>query len=137
MNTHAAALIPLLLGAVALAGCESMAVTAFGVGASTGVSHTMNGIAYRTFTLPRAKVKLGAINAMARMGFKIGSERGKGSSETVLAKANDREIEVELESLSPTSTRMRTVVKQGLFYDSATAVEIILQTESALAHSPT
>lgn len=40
---------------------------------------------------------------------------------------------MELEAISPNITRMRTVAKKGpLFYDSATATEIILQTEKAL-----
>ncbi|MCK9283691.1 MAG: hypothetical protein M0P39_05350 [Rhodocyclaceae bacterium] len=125
----------LLASALVSGGCEPMAITAFGVGASTSVSHTLNGIAYRTFTLPSASVKGAASTALTRMGFKPESGRKEGTSEVLVAKANDREISIELEPLSPTSTRMRSVVKQGLFYDSATAVEIILQTEKVLARS--
>jgi hypothetical protein len=42
-------------------------------------------------------------------------------------------IEVEFEALTPKTTRMRVVAdSEGLIKDSATATEIILQTERAL-----
>lgn len=53
--------------------------------------------------------------------------------ELIQANTPDRQIEVELERISSNTTRMRTVAKNGpLFYDSATATEIILQTERML-----
>jgi hypothetical protein len=58
------------------------------------------------------------------------------STEVIKASATDREIEVELEPLTSNATRMRTVAKKGgLFYDSATSTEIILQTERVLNNS--
>lgn len=121
--------------AMALAGCESIAVTSFGVGASTAVSHSLTGIAYRTFTLPMANVAKGTQGALARMGFKVESAQKNGTGEVITASGSERAISIELERLSPTSTRMRAVVRQGVFYDSATATEIILQTEKLLAYS--
>ncbi|CAB1368227.1 DUF3568 family protein [Denitratisoma oestradiolicum] len=118
-----------------LTACEPMAITMFGVGAATSVAHTLNGIAYRTFTLPAANVKSGVMGAMTRMNFKILSARRSGTTETIVATAKDRDITIELESLSAMSTRMRSVVKEGMFYDSATAMEIILQTEKVLGNS--
>ena len=45
----------------------------------------------------------------------------------------DRQIEIVLEPLSPSSTRMRVIARNGsLLYDSATATEIVLQTERVL-----
>lgn len=118
---------PMLLG-----GCGTAALTAFGVGASTGVQHTLNGITYRTFTLPDAKVKGAAMLALSRMGIKA-TPLARGEPGNVIhARANERDIELTFESLSTNTTRMRATVKQGLFYDSATAYEIILQTEKAL-----
>ena len=38
-------------------------------------------------------------------------------------------------SVSPGTTRMRTVTRNGLFFDSATSTEIILQTERVLNKS--
>lgn len=125
-----------LLAAAALsAGCESMALTMFGVGASTGVSHTLNGTAYHTFTASSARVKGATITALGRMSIRVDSAKKAESGEIILATASDRKIEVEIESLSPNTTRMRTVARQGLFYDSATAMEIIFQTEKLLGNA--
>ncbi len=123
------------MAACVLAGCESLAVTAAGVGGSTGVSHALGGITYRTFTAPLPKVKTATMAALNRMQIKVDSAKKVEGSELIMAKATDRDIEIELESLSPTTTRMRTVAKKGLLYDSATATEIILQTERILGNA--
>lgn len=126
----------LVLAPLALvAGCEPLAVTAFGVGASTGVSHTLGGITYRTFTAPMPKVRGAMLAALSRMSIKVESSQKIEGGELIKANAADRKIEVELEALTPNTTRMRTVAKQGsMLYDSATAMEIILQTEKVLGN---
>lgn len=122
-----------ICGAVLLlGGCEAMAITAFGVGASTGVAQTLNGRAYRTFTAPVVEVKQATLAALTRMGIKVISSKRVANEEIIIAKAADREIEITLEILSPNSTRMRSVTRQGLFYDSATSLEIVLQTEKRM-----
>jgi hypothetical protein len=118
--------------AVTLAGCGAAALAAFGVGASAGVQHTLNGITYRTFTAPETKVKGADLLALTRMGIKVAPPGNGESGDLIRGKANDRDIELGFEALSSNTTRMRTVAKQGLFYDSATAYEIIIQTEKAL-----
>lgn len=120
---------------VAVSGCEPMAVTMFGIGASTGVQHTLNGTAYRTFTAPVARVRGATMSALGRMSIKVESAKKAGGGEQIVARAADRNIEVELEALSPNTTRMRTVARQGLFFDSATAMEIIFQTEKLLGNA--
>ncbi|MFA4968537.1 MAG: DUF3568 family protein [Sulfuritalea sp.] len=115
--------------ALLLGGCEAMAITAFGVGAATGVTQTLNGRAYRTFTAPVGDVKQATLAALNRMGIKVISSKRAGNEEVILARATDREIEITLEVLSPNSTRMRSVTTQGMVYDSATSLEIVLQTE--------
>lgn len=115
--------------ALLIGGCEAMAVTAFGVGAATGVTQTLNGRAYRTFTAPVGDVKQATLTALNLMGIKVISSKRNGNEEVILARATDREIEITLEVLSPNSTRMRSVTTQGLVYDSATSLEIVLQTE--------
>jgi hypothetical protein len=117
---------------LALNGCAPVAVTTFGVGASTGVSHTLTGITYRTFSVPATRVKGATLTALQRMSIKVTASSKVEGSEVIKATANNREIEVELEPLTPNTTRMRVTAKNGLFYDSATATEIILQTEKAL-----
>jgi hypothetical protein len=50
----------------------------------------------------------------------------------IKATANGRSIEIELDALTPNTTRMRTSVRNGLFMDAATGAEIIMQTERVL-----
>ena len=123
----------LALALCTLAGCEPFALTSFGVGASTAVSHSLNGITYRTFTATSQQVKQATVGALRRMGIPLdGTEQGP-EGETLRAKAADREIEILLEAISPNTTRMRVVARNGgIFFDSATATEIILQTERIL-----
>ena len=118
---------------VLLAGCEPLAVTASGVGTAAGVSETLNGITYRTFTAPQPRVHLAAMAALKRMGIKVESVKATDGSELIKAVATDRKIEIELDKISAKTTRMRAIAKNGmLFYDGATATEIILQTEKLL-----
>lgn len=124
-------IVALALSAM-FAGCAPLSFTAMGVGASTGVNHTLTGITYRTFTAPMPKVRSATLTALNRMGIKVGTRSKMERIEVINATATDREIEIQLEPLSPNTTRMRAVARNGLFYDSATATEIILQTEKAV-----
>lgn len=120
-----------------LSGCVPTALTAAGLGGGTAISHTLNGITYRTFTIPASKVKTATFTALNHMGIKVISngKLDKTDTDVIEAKANQRDIEVQLEPLSPNTTRMRVTAKSdGLFYDSATSTEIILQTERVLGN---
>ncbi|MEO1767058.1 DUF3568 family protein [Thiobacter aerophilum] len=123
-----------LIGSAALilGGCEAAALTALGVGASAGVSHTLSGITYRTFAEPLPRVKTASLKALNRMQIKVAQTSKIDNGEAIKAKAADRDIDIELEALSPNTTRMRVTASQGLFKDSATATEIIMQTERFL-----
>ena len=129
-----AGMAALLIGAAGLVtGCAPLAITAVGVGASTGVAHTLSGINYRTFTAPAPRVRVATMAALKRMSIDVESTERIEGGERINAATHDRRIEIELESISASTTRMRTTAKQGsLFYDSATATEIILQTENIL-----
>ena len=120
-----------------LAGCVPVAVTAAGVGLATGTSHTLSGMVYKTFTTPQANVKKATYGALNRMQIKVVDTKRNGSTETITAKAADREIEIELEALTPNTTRMLVVAKKdsGILRDSATATEIILQTEKMVGQT--
>jgi hypothetical protein len=126
-----------VLGAAlsSLGGCAALAVTAAGIGGATGVSHVLGGITYRTFSEPLPKVKGAAMTALNRMDIKVGGASKVEGGEMITAQASGREIEIELERLSANTTRMRAVAKNGLVYDSATATEIIIQTENVLGRS--
>jgi hypothetical protein len=112
-------------------------ILALGVGSATAVNHILTGHTYKTFTLPLQQIKTASLCALERMGIRIegsGTERGH---EVVNATGNDRNIETVLEPISANSTRMRVVARSsgGILYDSATATEIIMQTERMLENT--
>jgi hypothetical protein len=98
---------------------------------ATGVSHTLGGMVYKTFTAPQAHVKRATLGALNRMQVKVVQSKREGSTERILARAGDRDIEVELEALTPNTTRMLVTARKdgGILRDGATATEVILQTE--------
>jgi hypothetical protein len=124
-------LTALLVAASALSGCVAVGITALGVGMATGVSHTLSGMVYKTFTTSRAQVKQATLGALGRMQIKVVDSKRAGSTDTIKAKAGDRDIEIELEALTPNTTRMAVTAKKdgGILRDGATATEVILQTE--------
>jgi len=134
MKTNTKVLVACITLAMASAGCVPVAVTAVGVGMATGVGHTLGGMVYKTFTTPQANVKRATLGALNRMQIQVVESKRNGATEVIKAKAVDREIEIELESLTPTTTRMMVVAKKsdGILRDSATATEIILQTEKSV-----
>jgi hypothetical protein len=104
--------------------------TGAGVAASTGVSHTLNGIAYKTFTTPVQDLESSTVQALDNMGIAVERAEDMETGRKIVARAEARTIEIELERLSSQATRMRVTAIQGipLLRDSATATEIILQT---------
>ena len=124
----------LIVLAASTAGCDPISLTAASLGAGLGVSHTLNGIIYRTFTAPMKTVESGSIQAMRDMGVKVVSRSTNDEGDRVInATARDREIEVLLEPLTTRTTRMRVIASNGLLKDSSTAQEIMLQTERVLS----
>jgi len=125
------ALAFLALASLNLGGCVAVGLTALGVGMATGVSHTLSGIVYKTFAAPSAQVETATRGALHRMQIKVVDSKREGSTRTIKAKAGDRDIEVELEALTPGTTRMTVTAKKdgGILRDGATATEVILQTE--------
>lgn len=121
------------------AGCAPVLISALGVGAGAAVSHHMNGMGYRTFTFSLPRVHRAVIVALKKMSIKPEATEKIEGGERISAKAGGRNIEIELEVLTPSATRMRTVARSesGLTVDSSTATEIINQTEAAVAHSKT
>ncbi len=118
-----------------LSGCVAAATSAAGMGGSAAITHTINGITYRTFTAPQAKVRVATIRALNRMQIKLISDNieNKSNIRFVTAKSNERKIEIQLEPISPNTTRMRVIAKgSGIFYDASTAEEIIQQTKLSL-----
>lgn len=114
-----------------LPGCAAVAVTAAGVGMPTGVSHTLGGIVYKTFSAPDTKVQRSTMTALGNMQIKVVERTRDGNKELIKARAADRDIAIEIEKLTPNTTRMMVTasIGSGFVRDSATATEIILKTE--------
>ena len=133
---------PLLLLAVpAGSGCAAVGLTLFGVGAGvsagTGVSYTLDSIAYKTFTVSEEGLRAASLKTLNRMDIKVKESQPTQSGRKILAQAGDREIEIELDRLTTKTSRMRVNAKQGWFFkDRATATEIIVQTERTLDDEP-
>lgn len=122
-----------LCAGLLLAACDPLSLTALGIGGTTAVNHKLGGTSYRTFTAPIGKVKSASISALHRMGIKPGAMKKLENGELITAQVGRRDIEVELESLTASTTRMRVVARDGgLLYDAATASEIIAQTGKSL-----
>lgn len=131
---HAKAAAALAVLVAATTACDPISLTAASLGAGVGISHTLGGIVYKTFTAPMKAVEQSSVAAMGDMGVKVVSRSTNKEGERIInATAKDREIEVLLEPLSPRTTRMRVIANNGLIKDSATATEIMLQTERVLS----
>lgn len=119
---------------IALPGCDPISLTVLGVGGAAGVSHQMGGVAYRTFSEPLPRVKRATLGALRRMAIKVSDTSTTETGEVIKATAANRDIEIEFESLTPSTTRMRAIARKdgGVFVDAATAFEIISQTERIL-----
>jgi hypothetical protein len=130
---RAALVAAILIMAALVAGCETLSLTVLGIGGSAAVNHKMIGTPTRTFTAPLPRVRTASMGALKRMGIQTEGMKHIENGEIIVARAGNREIEVELESITPQTTRMRVVARNGsFFYDGATASEIIVQTEKGL-----
>jgi len=130
--------LALWLQGCAAAGLAVMGAGA-GVGLGTGVEHTLNGVNYKTFALPLDSVHLAVRRTLDRLGMPITADTRTQTGYSLTASANDRTIDLQLERLTPQTTRLRVVANEGaiFFKDSATATEIILQTAQSLQGDPT
>jgi hypothetical protein len=89
----------------------------------------MDSRAFKTFTAPRTMVKTSVLAALREMEFPIESQETlEEGGERIIARVEGREVEVELESITPKTTKVKVVVREGWFWkDRATAEEIIEQ----------
>ncbi len=132
-HPHVQILASTMLVFVLSQGCAVVGVALLGSAASTatktGVSYTLDSKAQKTFTAPADQVKASLLLALRDMAFPIESEQKVDDGEWIVAVANGREVQVELEAVTPKATKLRVVVRQGWFWkDRATAEEIIEQT---------
>ncbi len=130
-----------VIALVGNAGCAALGLTLFGVGAgvsaATGVSYTLDSVAYKTFTAPEEGLRAATLKTLKRMDIEVEENQPTESGRKIVAVAADRAIEIELDRLTSRTTRMRVNVKHGWFFkDRATATEIIIQTERTLDDEP-
>jgi hypothetical protein len=123
----------LLLSLLTLAGCEPLALSLIGAGAGTALRYGFDGVAYRTFTAPAPEVMQASLAALEEMGIGLESTDKFEGGDVIYARTSKRTIEIEVEPISARATRVRIAAKNGgLFYDNATASEIVAQTERLL-----
>ena len=124
----------LLQGCAAAAIGVTLATAGAGAGMTAGVEHTLNGIVYKTFAAPANEVRFATLKTLDRMGMPLIDDQKTETGWQLSAKAKDRSVDIELESLTDMTTRIRVVANEGIvfFKDSATATEIILQTAQTL-----
>ena len=105
-----------------------------GAGAGEAFRYRQTGVASRTFTASAAEVKHASLEALERMGIAFESFDRFEYGELIYARAENREIEIEIEPISARATRLRIAAKNGgWLYNTATASEIVAQTERVLA----
>jgi hypothetical protein len=125
---------------LSLGGCAGVGLAAVGAGTGvamgTGVDYTLNGIAFKTFTAPVDDVKVATRSGLQNMGIEITKDGAADNDELawrIEGTANKRQIAVDIQSLTPKTTRIRVVAEDGIFFkDKATEAEIIYQTADAL-----
>ena len=126
-----------VLGALGSQGCAGIGLALFGVGAGisggTGVSYTLDSIAYKTFAASETELRAATLQTFKRMAIEVTETRKTESGTDITATAGDRTVEVEIDRITARTSRMRVVVKKGWFLrDRATAGEIIVQTADTL-----
>ncbi len=126
-------LLVLACTSLLLAACEPIAVAMLGAGASTALRYNLDGVASRTFTAPLAAVRSASLAALQRMGIALHGTDTYDNGELIFARAENRDIEIEVEPITTQATRVRITARGGsLLYDNATAVELVQQTEKML-----
>jgi hypothetical protein len=124
----------LILGACSLVtACEPVAIALLGAGASAAFRYNMDGVAARTFTASAAEVRAASVSALERMGIALDSNTPQEGVEILVARAPNREIEIEIEPITKQATRLRVTARgSSIFYDNATAIEVVQQTGKSL-----
>ncbi|PAS96363.1 MAG: hypothetical protein CGU28_09150 [Candidatus Dactylopiibacterium carminicum] len=116
-----------------LNGCAALAVSLAGAGAGAGLSHKMGSTASRTFSAPMGQVDGAILLAGRKLQLQVESVESTENVQTTHAKVADLDIVMELETLSPSLTRVSVTARKDFFRnDLATAQEIVTQVEQAL-----
>ncbi len=114
-------------------GCAAAGITLLGMAAGTatktGISYTLDSRAQKTFTASEAEVKASLLAALGAMALPIVTDEKTEDGQRIVARVENREVEIDLEAVTSKATKIRVVVHEGwLWKDRATAEEIIEQT---------
>jgi hypothetical protein len=110
-------------------GCASLLIT----GASGGIAYTYTNIAYKTVCFPVERVEQANHKALKRMGMKEMERKSSGDSVSIKAKTAELTIHIDIERITPQSTKMSVDVRKNMFLkDKSTASAVIEQTERIL-----
>jgi hypothetical protein len=131
----------MLVVAALLPGCAAIGITLAGSAAATaagvGTGYALESITYKTFTAPLDGLTVATLMTLDRMDITVMENQETGAGRTIMAKAGDRDVEIELDRLTSRVTRMRVIAKLNwLVRDRATATEIILQADRTLSDHP-
>jgi hypothetical protein len=129
-----------VIAALSLAGCDTLSTSLLGAGASAGmqagISNAMSGTLSRTFTASLPVVRSAALTPLQHMQMDVRSTNKLEGGEDVRATSGSRDIDIELEEISPNATRMSVTVKstrsEVLPFDNATSAEILRQSQRAI-----
>ena len=126
--------IVLVLCLPALQSCAAVALSVAGMVGAMGIDHTLEGISYKTFTVPVPVMRLAVLDTLESMQMEVVDDQPEENGWKIDAKATDRKIAIEIEALTDRASRIRVVVDRGSFFfkDSATGTEIIAQTAESL-----
>jgi hypothetical protein len=102
-------------------------------GCAVGIDYTFTNIAYKTICYPVADVETALHKVLKKMDIKETKRETEDGNVGVTAFTGKLNINIELEKVTPTVTRIQVNAKEGfIFKDKATATEIIVQTERNL-----
>lgn len=126
--------ITVLAFCLATSGCASVGMSVLSAALGLGANHQINGTASKTFTEPQKLVETAAVTALERMGMKVEARETNEAGRVLKASTADRSIDVALEAITPTTTRVSATTWRigSLFMDGATSAEVVAQTEKSI-----
>jgi hypothetical protein len=101
-----------------------------------GISNVMSGTLSRTFTASLPVVRSAVLTALQHMQMDVVATETSEAGEEIRAKSSNRDVDIQLEIISPNATRMSVTAKstrsEVLPFDNATSAEILRQSQRAI-----
>jgi hypothetical protein len=133
--------VVLIVLSFALSGCAALGITAVSLGASAftsgakeavhaGTEYAKGGVVYRTFSLSLPELREALGDTLARMEVAVVKDEADEDERRIEGRAQQRELDIRLQPVTRTVTRLRMVISNGAFRkDRATASEVVAQLE--------